>query len=157
MTDTTTDDERAVLAAAIHDGPTIDLLLAMTEVWNTRNIDAIPAVFSPAMTFNGFAVDHEGLRAMVERQWVAFPDFHLATRHVAYDANAHLVTLCMHWTGTHRGTYQSRIGVLPATGAAFATDGIEQYAIADGRIAAGWAAWDLVSMLQAFGAIPTPS
>ena len=157
MTGTTTDDERAVLAAAIDDGPTIDLLLAMTEVWNTRNIDAIPAVFSPAMTFNGFAVDHDGLRAMVERQWLAFPDFHLAIRHASYDADARLVTLRMHWTGTHGGTYHSRVGVLPATGAAFAIDGIEQYSIADGRIAAGWAAWDLVSMLQALGAIPTPS
>ena len=148
--------EGAVLADAIDDTRVVELLLAMHAVWNTRDVDAIPEVFAPTMTFNGFAIDHDGLRAMVERQWAAFPDFHLAIRHASYEAAAQLVTLRMHWTGTHGGTYHSRVGVLPATGAAFAIDGIEQYAIADGRVAAGWAAWDLVSMLQELGAIPTP-
>jgi predicted ester cyclase len=152
-----TAEERTLLAGTIDDTRVVDLLQSMIAVWNMPDADAIPEVFSPAMTFNGFAVDHDGLRAMVERQWTAFPDFHLAIRHASYDADAQLVTLRMHWTGTHDGTYHSRVGVLPATRAAFGIDGIEQYAIADGRIAAGWAAWDLVSMLQALGAIPTPS
>jgi hypothetical protein len=49
------------------------------------------------------------------------------------------------------------VGKLPASQQPFAIDGIEIYQHEAGRVVAGWMAWDLVSMLQALGAIPGPA
>jgi len=147
-------EREALLGAGVSTSETA-LLVAWASMWNEGHLDRLDEWVADDLRFNDAVLGLGGLRAMVASHRAAFPDFHIATREAIPAGDRTILRL--HWTGTHTGDYSSLIGLIPPTGRAFAIDGIEIYRISDARIVEGWARWDLISMFQTFGAIPSPT
>ena len=86
-----------------------------SEVWNARRLDLIEELYA-----QDFVADyrptaplrhgHEGIRGMVERAWIAFPDFHENLEDMIAEGDKVAVRVTI--TGTHLGP----MGALAPTG-----------------------------------------
>jgi len=90
------------------------LVREVTDViWNKRGLDRIPEFYA-----SDFVADylpyaregHEGIRAMVEGAWTAFPDYHEEVHELIAESDRVVLHL------TISGTQQGQWGPLPATG-----------------------------------------
>ncbi len=128
------------------------------DVWNTGDVAAVPAYVAPDVIQHGFAPEPtRGLAAVAQgfaAFRAAFPDLTVAIDDLIAEDDRVAVRYTMR--GTHRGPFTGPVGCLPPTGRSIAVSGINIVRIADGRIAAGWAQLDTLSMLQQLGAIPAP-
>ena len=87
------------------------LVREITEVvWNSRGLDRIPEFY--ALDFVGdyrpYALreGHEGIRAMVEGAWTAFPDYHEEVHELIAEGDRVVVHLTI--SGTQQGQWGPR-------------------------------------------------
>jgi steroid delta-isomerase-like uncharacterized protein len=131
------------------------LVREITEVvWNRRGLDRIAEFY--ALDFVGdyrpYALreGHEGIRAMVEGAWTAFPDFHEEVHELIAEGDRVVVHL------TISGTQQGQWGPLPATGKRAQFDEIVILQIRDGKVLRQRGIVDNLSALRQLGVVPTP-
>lgn len=84
------------------------LVREITEVvWNSRGLDRIPEFY--ALDFVGdyrpytLREGHEGIRAMVEGAWTAFPDYHEEVHELIAEGDRVVVHLTI--SGTQQGQW----------------------------------------------------
>lgn len=80
----------------------------------------------------------------------AFPDHTSTTEDTVVQGNKIAVRY------TARGTQEGEFMGIPATGNQIEIQGISIYEIVDGKVAAEWAAPDIIGMMQQLGAAPGP-
>ena len=91
------------------------LVREVTDViWNKRGLDRIPEFYASDFVADYFPYalreGHEGIRAMVEGAWTAFPDYHEEVHELIAESDRVVLHL------TISGTQQGQWGPLPATG-----------------------------------------
>lgn len=131
------------------------LVRELTEViWNRRDLDRIPEFYTPDFVgdYRPYALrqGHEGVRAMVEGAWAAFPDYHEEVRELVAEGDRVVVHL------TISGTQQGQWGPLPPTGKRAEFDEIVILQIHDGKVAGQRGVVDNLSALRQLGVIPSP-
>ena len=123
------------------------------EVWHDGDLSRLDALFTP-----DFVRHDPGGRALhgVEqnRQFVsglraAFPDLRFTTDDQI--AAGDKVVVRYHFEGTNLGNFQG----MPPTQKRVTYTGVLIYRIAEGKIAEQWTEFDLLSMLQQLGVVPT--
>ena len=131
------------------------LIREVTEaVWNRRGLDRIPEFYAPDFVgdYRPYALreGHEGVRAMVEGAWTAFPDYHEELRELIAEGERVVAHL------TISGTQQGQWGPLPATGKRAEFDELVILQIRDGKIVRQRGVVDTLSALRQLGAVPSP-
>ena len=91
------------------------LVREVTDViWNKRGLDRIPEFYASDFVADylpyALREGHEGIRAMVEGAWTAFPDYHEEVHELIAESDRVVLHL------TISGTQQGQWGPLPATG-----------------------------------------
>jgi predicted ester cyclase len=109
----------------------------MLALWNGGDVAAINEIYASQYV--------EEVRAEIVQLRQAFPDqrFDVERELVADGA----VVLCLHWHGTHRGTFASPLGVIEATGRRFSVQGIEIFDVREDRVVGIRMAWDLAGLV----------
>ncbi len=131
------------------------LVREITEVvWNSRGLDRIPEFYTLDFVgdYRPYALrkGHEGIRAMVEGAWRAFPDYHEEVHELIAEGDRVVVHL------TISGTQQGQWGPLPATGKRAQFDEIVILQIRDGKVLRQRGIVDNLSALRRLGVVPTP-
>jgi len=123
-------------------------------IWNGRGVDRIPEFYAPDFVadYRPFALreGYEGLRAMVEGAWTAFPDYHEEVHELIAEGDR--VVLHLTISGTQKGQW----GPLPATGKRAEFDEIVILQIRDGKVLRQRGVVDNLSALRQLGVVPTP-
>lgn len=132
-----------------------ELVREITEVvWNRRGLDRIAEFY--ALDFVGdyrpYALreGHEGIRAMVEGAWTAFPDYHEEVHELIAEGDRVVLHL------TISGTQQGQWGPLPPTGKRVQFDEIVILQIRDGKVLRQRGVVDNLSALRQLGVVPSP-
>ncbi len=125
----------------------------VNEAWNSHDIEEVLDFYSPeyigedvgqAFLLRG----HEGIRAMLENYWQAFPDLEFTvTDTVVQDSRVAIVWIA---EGTHQGTILN----IPPTGHRVAVRGVSIIDVEDGLVVRGQYIWDLAGMLRHMGLLP---
>ncbi len=125
---------------------------SIEEVWNQRNLAAIPQLFAADHVHHDpnttdIAPGLDGLRQLVNLYTSAFPDVKLTIQDI-FDRDDRVV---VRWTakGTHRGELR---GIAP-TGKEITTTGVDILRIQSGKIAETWVQWDALGLMQQIGAV----
>lgn len=131
------------------------LVRELTDVvWNRRGLDRIPDFYAADFVgdYRPYALreGHEGVRAMVEGAWSAFPDYHEEVRELIAEGDRVVVHLTI--SGTQRGQW----GPLPATGKRAEFDEIVILQIREGKVVRQRGVVDNLSALRQLGAFPSP-
>jgi steroid delta-isomerase-like uncharacterized protein len=79
----------------------------------------------------------------------AFPDYRITIHDVIVEGDK--VVTRKTFTGTHRGDWMG----VPASGRAVSFGAIDIVRIADGKVVEHWAEFDMLTLLQQIGALPT--
>lgn len=126
---------------------------SINDAWNSHDMEQVLRFYSSeyigedvgqAFLLRG----HEGIRAMLENYWKAFPDLEFTiTDTVAHDARAVIVWMA---EGTHQGTIMN----IPPTGHRVAVRGVSIVDVEDGRVVRGQYIWDLAGMLRHMRLLP---
>jgi steroid delta-isomerase-like uncharacterized protein len=123
-------------------------------IWNGRGVDRIPEFYAPDFVadYRPFALreGYEGIRAMVEGAWTAFPDYHEEVHELIAEGDR--VVLHLTISGTQKGQW----GPLPATGKRAEFDEIVILQIRDGKVLRQRGVVDNLSALRQLGVVPTP-
>jgi steroid delta-isomerase-like uncharacterized protein len=123
-------------------------------IWNGRGVDRIPEFYAPDFVadYRPYALreGYEGIRAMVEGAWIAFPDYHEKVHE--FIAEGDRVVLHLTISGTQKGQW----GPLPATGKRAEFDEIVILQIRDGKVLRQRGVVDNLSALRQLGVVPTP-
>ena len=139
------------------------LVREITEVvWNSRGLDRIPEFY--ALDFVGdyrpYALreGHEGIRAMVEGAWTAFPDYHEEVHELIAEGDRVVVHLTISGTSlvSMSRSRTPPMGALPATGKRAQSDEIVILQIRDGKVLRQRGIVDNLSALRQLGVVPTP-
>ena len=130
------------------------LVREITEVvWNRRGVDHIPEYYASDFVgdYRPYALreGHEGIRAMVEGAWAAFPDYHEEVNELIAEGDRVVVYL------TISGTQQGQWGPLPATGRRAQFDEIVILQIGDGKVLRQRGIVDNLTALRQLGAVPS--
>ena len=125
----------------------------INRAWNSHDIEKVLNFYSSeyvgedvgqASLLHG----HEGLRAMLEMYWRAFPDLQFAVMEaVVQDSRVAIVWVA---EGTHQGTIMN----IPPTGHRVEVRGVSIINVKDGRVVSGQHIWDLAGMLRHMGLLP---
>ncbi|MGH7252920.1 MAG: ester cyclase, partial [Nitrospiraceae bacterium] len=131
------------------------LVREITEVvWNRCGLDRIPEFYALDVVADyrpyAFREGHEGIRAMVEGAWTAFPDYHEEVHELIADGDRVVIHL------TISGTQQGQWGPLPATGNRAQFDEIVILQIRDGKVLRQRGIVDNLSALRQLGVVPSP-
>ena len=131
------------------------LVREITEVvWNRRGLNRIPEFYASDFVgdYRPYALrqGHEGVRAMVEGAWTAFPDYHEEVHELIAEGDRVVVHL------TISGTQHGQLGPLPATGKHAEFDEIVILQIRDGKVLRQRGVVDNLSALRQLGAAPSP-
>jgi predicted ester cyclase len=123
------------------------------EVWNGRNLNAIPEIYSPDFVAHypppvDFGEGLEGLRATLDLVWGAFPDYHEEVHQMV--AEGDYVSAWYTITGTHEGQF----GPAEPTGKRIEVDEIAIFKLRDGKVVGQRGVIDTLSMLQQLGVLP---
>jgi steroid delta-isomerase-like uncharacterized protein len=126
---------------------------AINQAWNSHDIEQVLGFYSSqyigedvgqAFLLRG----HEGIRAMLENYWQAFPDLEFTvTDTVVHDTRVAIVWMA---EGTHQGTIMN----IPATGHRVAVRGVSIIDVEDGLVVRGQYIWDLAGMLRHMKLLP---
>ena len=123
-------------------------------VWNSRGLDRIPEFYAPEFVgdYRPYALreGHEGIRAMVEGAWAAFPDYHEEVNELIAEGDRVVVYVAI------SGTQEGQWGPLPATGRRAQFDEIVILQIGDGKVLRQRGIADNLSALRQLGAVPSP-
>jgi steroid delta-isomerase-like uncharacterized protein len=131
------------------------LVHEITEViWNNRGLDRISEFYAPDFVgdYRPYALreGNEGVRAMVEGAWTAFPDYHEEVNELIAEGDR--VMLHVTILGTQRGHW----GPLPATGKRAQFDEIVIMQIRDGKVIRQRGIVENLSALRQLGTVPAP-
>ena len=133
-----------------------DLVRKITEIiWNSRHPDRIPEFYSSDFVadYRPFAPPrhgHDGIRAMVERAWSAFPDYHEDLHELVAEGDTVVARL------TISGTQSGQWGVLAPTGKRVEFGEIVILKIRDGRVVSQRGIADNLTALRQLGVIASP-
>ena len=126
---------------------------SINEAWNSHDIEQVLDFYSSeyigddvgqAFLLRG----HEGIRAMLENYWQAFPDLEFTvTDTVVQDSRVVMVWMA---EGTHQGTILN----IPPTGHRVAVRGVSIIDVKNGMVVRGQYIWDLAGMLRHMGLLP---
>jgi steroid delta-isomerase-like uncharacterized protein len=123
-------------------------------VWNRRGLDRIPEFYAPDFVgdYRPYALreGHNGVRAMVEGVWTAFPDYHEEVHELIAEGDRVVFRLTI--SGTHQGQW----GPLPGTGKRAQFDEIAILQIRDAKVVRQRGIVDALSALMQLGAVPSP-
>jgi steroid delta-isomerase-like uncharacterized protein len=135
---------------------TADLVIyadIINRAWDSHNIENILSYYSP--DYEGSDVGrsepvkgHQGLRAMLENYWKAFPDLRFAVTNTVVQG-CQVVSV---WRAG--GTHQGPIMNIPATGRKIEVRGVSIIEVKDGLVVRGQYIWDLAGLLRALGLLP---
>jgi steroid delta-isomerase-like uncharacterized protein len=131
------------------------LVREVTDViWNKRGLDRIPEFYASDFVADylpyALREGHEGIRAMVEGAWTAFPDYHEEVHELIAEGDRVVLHL------TISGTQQGQWGPLPATGKRAQFDEIVILQIRDGKVLRQRGIVDNLSALRQLGAVALP-
>ena len=131
------------------------LVREVTDViWNKRGLDRIPEFYASDFVADylpyALREGHEGIRAMVEGAWTAFPDYHEEVHELIAESDRVVLHL------TISGTQQGQWGPLPATGKRAQFDEIVILQIRDGKVLRQRGIVDNLSALRQLGAVALP-
>jgi steroid delta-isomerase-like uncharacterized protein len=125
----------------------------INQAWNSHDIEKVLGFYSShyigedvgqAFLLRG----REGIRAMLENYWQAFPDLEFTmTDAVVQDSRVAIVWMA---EGTHQGTIMN----IPPTGRKVAVRGVSVIDVQDGLVVRGQYVWDLAGMLRHMGLLP---
>ena len=125
----------------------------ISQAWNSHDMEKVLPFYSPdyiaedvgqAFLLRG----HEGVRAMLDTYWRAFPDLEFTvTDAVVQDGRLALIWMA---EGTHRGTIMN----IPPTGRRVVVRGVSILDLQDGLVVRGRYIWDLAGMLRHMGLLP---
>ena len=125
----------------------------INQAWNSHDMEKVLGFYSPNYVAEdvgqAFLVrGHDGVRAMLETYWQAFPDLEFTvTDAVVQDSRVAIVWMA---EGTHQGTIMN----IPPTGHRVAVRGVSIIDVEDGLIVRGQYIWDLAGMLRHMGLLP---
>ena len=125
----------------------------ITKAWNSHDMEKVLCFYSSryvgedvgqAFLLRG----HEGVRAMLENYWQAFPDLEFTvTDTLIQDSRIAIVWMA---EGTHQGTIMN----IPQTGHRVEVSGVSIIDVEDGLVVRGQYIWDLAGMLRHMGLLP---
>jgi steroid delta-isomerase-like uncharacterized protein len=125
----------------------------ITQAWNSHDMEKVLRFYSShyvgedvgqAFLLRG----HEGVRAMLENYWQAFPDLEFTvTDTVIQDSRIAIVWMA---EGTHQGTIMN----IPQTSHRVKVSGVSIIDVEDGLVVRGQYIWDLAGMLRHMGLLP---
>lgn len=125
----------------------------INQAWNSHNMEQVLSFYSPQYVAEDVGQafllrGHEGVRAMLETYWQAFPDLEFTVMDaVVQDSRLAIVWMA---EGTHQGTIMN----IPPTGHRVAVRGVSILDIEEGLIVRGQYIWDLAGMLRHMGLLP---
>lgn len=124
------------------------------DVWNGRNLDAIPEIYSPDFVAHyrppvDFGKGLEGLRDMLKRVWTGFPDYHEEVHQMV--AEGDYVAAWYTITGTNEGPF----GPFEPTGERIEVDEMAIFKVCDGKVVEQRGIIEILPMLQQLGVVPT--
>ena len=126
------------------------------EVWNTGNVDAVEELYAADFIadYRPYAPlrhGHDGIRSMVRRAHVAFPDFHEELEEMVAEGDK----VVMRYTIT--GTQLGQWGPVSPTGKRVRFEEIVFLRFVDGKVAELRGLPDNLAALRQLGVVPTPS
>lgn len=125
----------------------------INEAWNSHDIEKVLSFYSPEYIGDDIGQSsllrgHDGLRAMLETYWQAFPDLQFrVTDRLIQDSRLVVVWVA---EGTHRGTIMN----IPSTGHKVEVRGVSIIDVENDLIVRGQYVWDLAGMLRHMGLLP---
>ncbi len=131
------------------------------EVWNQGNLDRIDRYMSPNYDDHETGVspvepvtnEHDNLaeeKAKVLIYRATFPDLHFTID----DQLAVGDQVVTRWTVS--GTLLGPLGRIPLTGKKASVQGVNIDRVENGKVVEGWSFFDMLSVLQQVGALPSP-
>jgi len=129
-----------------------DIVLAMIDAFNTRNVTALDDLIAHDITENrpGVGQGIEATKGFLVSLMQAFPDFNTEIEHII--AEGDLVLVFTNTTGTHEGEFIFAPGA-PSTGEQVSFRTADLYRIEDGKIAEHWDVIEILDMMAKIGAI----
>ena len=125
----------------------------INEAWNSHDIEKVIGFYAP--DYMGEDVGQasplrgrDGMRAMLENYWRAFPDLRFQVISTLIESNRIVIL----WTG--EGTHLGTIMNIPATGHNVQVRGVSILEIEHGLVVRGQYIWDLAGMLRHMGLLP---
>jgi steroid delta-isomerase-like uncharacterized protein len=125
----------------------------INEAWNSHDIEKVLSFYSSEYIGDDIGQSsllrgHDGLRAMLETYWQAFPDLQFrVTDRLIQDSRLVVVWVA---EGTHQGTIMN----IPSTGHRVEVRGVSIIDVEDGLVVRGQYIWDLAGMLRHMGLLP---
>jgi steroid delta-isomerase-like uncharacterized protein len=125
----------------------------ITQAWNSHDIEQVLGFYSSQYVAEDVGQafllrGHDGVRAMLENYWQAFPDLEFTvTDSVIQNSRMTIVWMA---EGTHKGTIMN----IPPTGHRVAVRGVSIIDVEDGLVVRGQYIWDLAGMLRHMGLLP---
>ncbi|MGH2359456.1 MAG: ester cyclase [bacterium] len=125
------------------------------EVWKQHKIQVLDELTTEDVKAHflppGLPPGREGLKLFVSAYLAAFPDGRNTIEAQLVEGDYSMMRLT--FTGTHKGALLN----IAATGKSVTIGGMEMWRFTpDGKMAEGWAVFDLLTLMQQIGAIPTP-
>jgi len=125
----------------------------INEAWNSHDIEKVLSFYSPEYVGDDVGQasllrGHEGLRAMLEQYWSAFPDLRFKVISTLVEGDR----LAIVWIG--EGTHQGTIMNIPPTGHKVEVRGVSIIDVENGKVVRGQYIWDLAGMLRHMGLLP---
>ncbi|HEX9332142.1 MAG TPA: ester cyclase [Anaerolineales bacterium] len=125
----------------------------INEAWNSHDIEKVLSFYSQEYVGDDVGQasllrGHEGLRAMLESYWGAFPDLRFKVVSTLVDGNR--IAIVWVGDGTHHGTIMN----IPPTGHKVTVRGVSIIDVKDKMVVSGQYIWDLAGMLRHMGLLP---
>ena len=122
------------------------------EFWNRGHLAAADELMTrDAVIHEPVAGAPEDLKAVATTMRAAFPDWHSTVEEMLVEGDR----VAERWTG--RGTHQGAFQGIPPTGKQVVVPGVVFYRIADGKIAEFRGQFNMMSLMQQLGVIPSAS
>jgi steroid delta-isomerase-like uncharacterized protein len=135
---------------------TADLVIyadIINRAWNSHDIEKVLSFYS--LDYVGSDVGqaepvmgHEGLQAMLETYWKAFPNLHFTVNNTV--VQGFQVVSVWQAEGTHQGPIMN----IPPTGRKVQVRGVSIIEVKDGLVVRGQYIWDMAGMLRHMGLLP---
>jgi steroid delta-isomerase-like uncharacterized protein len=125
----------------------------INEAWNSHDIEKVLSFYSPEYVGDDIGQasllhGHDGLRAMLENYWSAFPDLRFKVVSTLVEGDRLVIV----WVG--EGTHQGTIMNIPPTGHKVEARGVSIIEVQNGLVVRGQYIWDLAGMLRHMGLLP---
>ncbi|MBA3520336.1 MAG: ester cyclase [Rhizobiales bacterium] len=120
------------------------------QFWSRGNLAAVDELMTrDAVIHEPVAGTPEDLKAVATTIRAAFPDWHSTVEEMLVEGDR----VAERWTG--RGTHQGAFQGIPATGKQVVVPGVVFYRIADGKITEFRGQFNMMSLMQQLGVIPS--